>query len=67
MSSMTDFTSLRDLRQDGKLIPFVGAGLSIPLGLPSWSRLLDIIADQLEYDPEVFKLSGITFNLQSIM
>jgi hypothetical protein len=63
MSSISDDTTLRDLRRDGKLIPFVGAGLSEPLGLPSWSSLLDIIADQLEYDPEVFKLSGNNLQL----
>lgn len=63
MSAITDFTILRDLRRDGKLIPFVGAGLSIPLGLPSWSSLLDIIADQLDYDPAVFKLSGNNLQL----
>ena len=49
---------LKDLRQDGRLIPFVGAGLSIPLGLPDWSTLIAFIADQLDYDPEVFKLNG---------
>jgi NAD-dependent SIR2 family protein deacetylase len=40
------------------LIPFVGAGLSKPLGLPDWSTLIDFIAKQLGYDPEVFKLNG---------
>ena len=49
---------LRDLRKSGKLIPFVGAGLSVPLGLPTWSKLIDNIARQLGYDPEVFKLNG---------
>lgn len=49
---------LRELRNDGKLIPFVGAGLSSPLGLPSWSELIDLIAAQLGYDPEVFKCNG---------
>jgi hypothetical protein len=63
MPTITDFTSLRDLRRAGKLIPFVGAGLSIPLGLPSWSSLLNIIAEQLDYDPEVFKLNGNNFQL----
>ena len=58
MSDTTEFTTLQNLLKSGKLIPFVGAGLSIPLGLPSWSKLLDIIAAQLEYDPEVFRLSG---------
>lgn len=58
MTGTTEFTALRDMRRDGKLIPFVGAGLSIPLGLPSWSKLMDIIAEQLDYDPEVFRLSG---------
>lgn len=63
MSSATEIATLRDLRRDGKLIPFVGAGLSIPLGLPSWSKLLDIIAEQLDYDPGVFKLSGNNLQL----
>jgi hypothetical protein len=54
---------LRELREDGRLIPFVGAGLSIPLGLPSWSCLIDIIARQLGYDPEVFKLNGTNLQL----
>jgi hypothetical protein len=63
MSTTTNITDLRKLRMDRKLIPFVGAGLSIPLGLPSLSNLLDIIAEQLEYDPEVFKLSGSELQL----
>ena len=50
--------TLRELRREGRLIPFVGAGLSIPLGLPSWSSLLDIIAGQLGYDPEVYRSNG---------
>jgi hypothetical protein len=54
---------LRELRKDGRLIPFVGAGLSIPFGLPSWSQLLDIIARQLGYDPEVFQLNGTHLQL----
>ena len=58
MSIEDDSLILRELRSEGRLIPFVGAGLSIPLGLPSWSDLLTIIADQLHYDPDVFKLSG---------
>ena len=56
-------TPLRELRKDGRLIPFVGAGLSIPFGLPSWSQLLDIIARQLGYDPEVFQLNGTHLQL----
>ncbi|HEV2915282.1 MAG TPA: SIR2 family protein [Pyrinomonadaceae bacterium] len=63
MSNTAESATLQSLRRDGKLIPFVGAGLSIPLGLPSWSKLLDIIADQLDYDPEVFKLSGNNLQL----
>jgi hypothetical protein len=37
MISISDeLQTLRDLRAEGKLVPFVGAGLSRPLGLPSW-------------------------------
>ena len=47
MPTVDRSTTLRELRREGRLIPFVGAGLSIPLGLPTWSSLLDIIAGQL--------------------
>lgn len=53
-----DLDLLRELRHDGKLIPFVGSGLSRPLGLPTWSELIDLVAEQLGYDPEVFKVNG---------
>lgn len=58
MSDVDVTKTLRDLRRDGRLIPFVGAGLSKPLGLPDWSTLIDFIAKELDYDPEVFKLNG---------
>ena len=51
MSDLTVSTILRKLRRDGRLIPFVGAGLSKPLGLPDWSTLIDFIAKQLDYEP----------------
>ena len=63
MRGATEFATLRDVHRDGKLIPFIGAGLSMPLGLPSWSKLTDIIAEQLGYDPEVFALSGNNLQL----
>ena len=31
--------------------------------MPSWSHLIDIIAEQLGYDPRVFKLSGNNYQL----
>ena len=54
---------LRELRNEGRLIPFVGAGLSQPLGLPSWSGLIDTIAKELGFDPEVFKCNGSDLQL----
>jgi hypothetical protein len=45
------------------LIPFVGAGLSVPLGLPSWDRLIDKIADQVGYDPSIYRLNGTKLQL----
>ena len=58
MYSPKELEELRDLNRNRKLIPFVGAGLSARLGLPTWSSLIDTIAEDLQYDPEVFKLSG---------
>jgi hypothetical protein len=40
------------------LILFVGSGVSRNLGLPTFDQLTDLIAQELDYDPEVFKLLG---------
>jgi hypothetical protein len=53
--------SIADVRawnRAGKIVPFVGAGLSLPLGLPSWDGVLEAIAEELEWDPEEFKRQG---------
>jgi SIR2-like domain len=63
MPHFPDADTLRDLRTGGRLIPFIGAGFSIPLGLPSWSSLADIIAEHLDYDPEVYRLNGTPLQL----
>jgi len=44
-------------------ILFVGAGVSAILGLPSWSQLIDEIAELLGYDPRVFRLLGTPLSL----
>lgn len=44
--------------KENKLLLFVGAGVSANLGLPTWSKLIDKIADDLGYDPDVFKTYG---------
>ena len=63
MSDANEYALLRDIRRSGHVIPFIGAGLSVPLGLPSWSTLMDVIAQQLGYDPRVFRLSGSSYQL----
>lgn len=44
--------------QQRQVILFVGAGVSIPLGLPSWDKLIGIIAKDLDYDPDIFARLG---------
>ena len=63
MPEVNESATLRVLRRDGRLIPFVGAGLSKPLGLPDWSMLIDFIAKQLDYEPDVFKVHGTDLQL----
>lgn len=41
-----DKDELRKLYQEGNLVPLIGAGCSIPFGLPSWRKLIEHISDQ---------------------
>jgi len=44
--------------KDGNVILFVGSGVSKNLGLPTWSELIDYMAEDLGYDPDVYKTFG---------
>lgn len=41
-----------------RMIPFIGAGFSASLKLPTWSQLIDIVSKEIGMDPEVAKLYG---------
>ncbi|MCY9529335.1 SIR2 family protein [Paenibacillus alvei] len=41
-----------------KVVLFAGAGLSAQLGLPTWRNLINHIAKEINYDPEIFNMFG---------
>lgn len=49
---------LLDAHRAGKLMLFVGAGVSANLGLPNWGALIEHIAEELGYDPKIFSTYG---------
>ncbi|WP_028456245.1 SIR2 family NAD-dependent protein deacylase [Chitinilyticum litopenaei] len=49
---------LLEAHRTGRLMLFVGAGVSANLGLPNWSALIDHIAEELGYDPKIFATYG---------
>ena len=60
---MQEIQILRQLVKQKKVIPFIGAGFSMPLGLPSWQTLIDFMATELGYDPRVFSIEGNALQL----
>jgi len=49
---------LKKEHQDGRLIPFLGAGFSKPLKLPDGSQLIASLAKTLGFEPDLFELHG---------
>lgn len=56
-------SNLEEAYRSGRLILFVGAGVSATLGLPTWSELIAKIARELEYDESVFSTYGTALSL----
>ncbi|MGL5867976.1 SIR2 family NAD-dependent protein deacylase [Clostridium chrysemydis] len=57
---------MKDLAQNiknGKVILFVGAGVSASLSLPTWNQLMDHLSKELDIEPEIFKLYGDNLSL----
>jgi len=54
---------LHQLVKQRRVVPFIGAGFSLHLGLPSWHALIDYIAQTMDYDPRIFELEGNALQL----
>jgi hypothetical protein len=47
--------------RDRRVILFVGSGVSAGLGVPTWSGLINHMAEELGYDPEIFQSTSATY------
>lgn len=56
-------SDLKKAYQSGQLILFAGAGLSRNLGLPEWQELINFLAKELDFDPDIFKSYGSYLSL----
>lgn len=54
---------LREAYHSRRVLLFVGTGVSMSLGLPSWRQLVDHLAQELDFDPEIFQTYGSDLTL----
>ncbi len=53
-----EIEELKNLIKNKNIILFVGAGVSATLKLPSWNELMEVIAEELDYDSDIFSTYG---------
>jgi hypothetical protein len=58
LSTADAVPALRRAYDEGRLVPFVGAGFSMPLRLPSWAELIHVLGAELGFEPDLFELHG---------
>jgi hypothetical protein len=63
MSESETKALIKQIYNEGKIVPFIGSGFSKPLGLPDWNGLVEKIGIDLGYDPQLFSLHGTNFQL----
>lgn len=56
-------TDLFQAYKDRRLVLFVGAGVSMNLGMPSWNQLVEKMACDLDYQYEIFRNLGDHYTL----
>jgi SIR2-like domain len=60
---MSETATLAKLVAHRKMALFVGAGVSMNIGMPSWSKLLEHLSAELGFDPRVFGTLGDAYLL----
>ena len=56
-------TKLIEAVQERRVIPFIGAGFSANLSLPTWDEVVSLIADRLGWSPDVIKTQGDNYQI----
>lgn len=54
---------LKEAIRNKKVLLFIGSGISCSVGLPSWSKLITKLADQLGIDKDLYEMLGDNLSL----